>query len=906
MRKFEPEASSTSLRQNSCESLWRPQGWDWWGLLAVGSLPLLLAIPRIVGLLHDNPILYVGAVAEHFRGGFLPGPPAIDPNSGFTTQALGRLAASDWLRGTVPWWNPYSGVGLPLAAEYQSGAFFPLVLLLKLDGGILWLQLVLQIIAGWGCNALLRQIGLTKYAALVGGMLFSLNGTFAWLLLGPAQPVPFLPWMLLGIERAWAKAQLELPGGWRLMSVALALMLLAGFPETAYISGLFALAWALLRWVQCDSGHHRLAMTWRLAVGGLVGVALAAPQILAFFEALPLSILGGHGGAFAHAALPRPALISSLLAPYAFGPIFAFVRDWHRLNAIWGNVGGYVDVLLIVLSAYGFWSRRSALSMLLVVWIALALAKTFGLQPFLDWWNLVPGVSESAFYRYAPPTWELAFVILASFGINALVVDNSWRRGRFLFAALVFAACAGAGVAYGIGLWPHIRPSGNLRGWALASAAWAMSMGGIALLLLAWPRMRWRAVAVGSLLVANAAVLFAIPTLSSPRHGEIDTPAIAFLQDNLGLQRFFTMGPIRPNYGAYFGIASINHTYLPVSRRWVDWVRTHLDSAAHPINFMADVRRDANAPSAALELRRNIHAYEWVGVKYVVARKGDNPFLAHHSTAVRSSGQRPLPLLPGQEARGRIPAQTISEELLVDRIGIVQGNYRGTATGSIKVTLCSAGQCASGKADLAKSDDNAAFWIPLDRPLRLKAGMAANYRITHEGGTTPEALWTYPLDRPGLSQELHGPAGPVRGMGLKISLGESKPDPTPPQVYSDNLMTIYELPDPKPYFETIGRGCSVNVKSRTNAIVDCEKPSRLVRREMVFPGWKASINGRAAVISEHEGLFQQLDLAAGRNEVEFDYAPPHVIWAWVATWISLGMLLVSLLAGVVIPKRKAR
>src|SRR5258708_28759224 len=131
--------------------------------------------------------------------------------------------------------------------------------------------------------------------------------------------------------------------------------------------------------------------------------------------------------------------------------------------------------------------------------------------------------------------------------------------------------------------------------------------------------------ALATLVVGEAALFFAIRTLTSARGGSIDMPAIAFLRETLGLQRFYTLGPIAPNYGAYFGIASINHNYLPVASRWADFFKAHLDTGNdNPVVFNGP--RFEGDTNATLQLRAHLAAYEWVGVKYVVAPGANNPF----------------------------------------------------------------------------------------------------------------------------------------------------------------------------------------------------------------------------------------------------------------------------------------
>ena len=150
----------------------------------------------------------------------------------------------------------------------------------------------------------------------------------------------FFAWMLLGIERARAKSIQRTIGGWRLFGAALALSLLAGFPETAYISGLFVLCWAILRFAQTNMGHD-----WHsLGVLRLAGHRhrVAAPQLLAFFAYLPHAWLGSHGGDFAHVGLHPSAAIPSLVAPYALDqcmPTGGIARHRFDVGQHWGLHG---------------------------------------------------------------------------------------------------------------------------------------------------------------------------------------------------------------------------------------------------------------------------------------------------------------------------------------------------------------------------------------------------------------------------------------------------------------------------------------------------------------------------------------------------------------------------------------
>ncbi|HUP98553.1 MAG TPA: hypothetical protein VM073_11450 [Usitatibacter sp.] len=716
--------------------LWRFDRHDRGVLILLVVLPLLIAAPQLLGYFKAEPVLYLGEMSRDFVRGVARGVPYIDPNNGLSTQALGALAAWQWLQGVVPWWNPYTGIGLPLGAEYQAGIFFPPTMLLLLDNGMVWYQVVLEVLAGLGTYGLLRQLGLGRTAATCGAIVYAFNGTLAWFAHAPAAPVPFLPWMLWGIERARVCAAAQRPSGWRLLAAGMAFSLLAPFPETAYLSGLFALGWALVRGFTLPraawAGYAR-----RIAAGGLVGIAIALPQVVPFLQFLPLAEIGDHGDRFAHEALGPLSILPTLVTPYFFGPIFASVEGRPWLYGLWGGMGGYTTLALVAAAAYGFMARRNSLAWFLLAWVLLAVGRSFGFPGLSHLWNLVPAVSITAFYRYATPAWTLALVILAAYGVEALASTPAARPAARRAALAVVAAGVAAIAWISMPLWGEIFGSVRLRTWGVGSSVLAV---GVALAVL---RRLWRpgprsATALAVILAVEASVMFAIPTLSNPRGGTPDLEAVRFLRENLGLQRFYTVGPIQANYGAFYRVASINYNYLPNSRQWYLWVRTNLDPRAHSVVFNG-VR--SGQPTATEVLRRNRQMYEQVGVKYVVAYAGGDPL-------------------------------------------------EGTAK----------------------------------------------------------------------------------------------------RVYSSSVMDIYELPDAKPYFEAPAGGCMLTEAVREGVVAECAAPVRLIRRELFFPGWSATVNGQDTTVREALDLYQSVDLPAGRSIVRFRYAPPHIEWSYLASALALAAL----------------
>jgi hypothetical protein len=399
-------------------------------------LPLLTHAPELLGVVSSNPVFYVSGLTNPPAPTLAWGLPGwIDPNVGFNVQAIGGLAARQWLAGHVPWWNPFTGVGMPLAAQAQNTAMFlPFVLLLRWFDGVLYLKIVMQMLAGFATWGLLRQMGRSLLAACVGGALFALGGTLVWFAHASIMPIAFLPVLLFGIERASRAARAARLGGWGFVTVGIAWSLLAGFPETAYLDGMLALAWAVLRVAQAGSARWRLA--GKILIGGVAGVLIAAPLIVPLAELLPLAGAGVH--AWVSHVAARPFVFALYLVPYLYGPIDGFG------SADWGYVGGYVGLPAVLLAVVALTRRRpdGGLRFLLAAWVVVTLLKVADAPLVTDAVNLVPGIAQTMVMRLAQPSWQMACAVLAAMAIDDWrVAELGWRRPAAA-AAVVVAALA--------------------------------------------------------------------------------------------------------------------------------------------------------------------------------------------------------------------------------------------------------------------------------------------------------------------------------------------------------------------------------------------------------------------------------------------------------------------------------
>jgi hypothetical protein len=578
-------------------------------LAAILAAVLVANAPALLHLVTTDPLV-LNAALTPTTSGWLPGLPYIDGNAGFTMQALGHLAVLDWLHGHVPWWNPFEGVGAPLAGEMQSGAFFPLTLLLALHQGTLWLRLVVEAVAGWSTYFLVRGLGVGRPFATAAGVAFGLCGTFAWLNDAPMRPVALLPLCLIGVERAIHAARDGRRGGWSLLAVALALSILAGFPETTFIDGLFVAWWAVLRLAGPGRAVWRAAVA-RLAGGVVVGVGLAAPLLVAFADYLPYAYVGSHSGGFADTSLPSTGL-AQLVLPYSLGPIFGFQSPpggTDTISLVWGSVGGFLSVTVIAAGLVGLLGARWRLLRLgLGAWVALSLLRTFGFPPVVHLMAHLPGLRLTAYYRYSDPTWELAVVVLAGLGLDDIARHVTRRRAVVIAAGVTGALAAWAAAT----AWPlmthaigaggthpghrHLYPLLNLVGAVLALVL--LAAGGLMAGRPGRPaplgpahrsgrervtraRRRGRLVMAGAVAVESV-ILLGFTYLSAPPPTVLQTGSVAWLQAHLGPYRFLTLGPIQPNYGSYFGIAQANINDLPVPKAMNSEIAARLDPNAIP------------------------------------------------------------------------------------------------------------------------------------------------------------------------------------------------------------------------------------------------------------------------------------------------------------------------------------
>ena len=535
------------------------------------------------------------------------GLPTIDPSVGFITQPLGHVAAMDLVHGHLPWWNYFEWMGQPLAGEMQSAALFPLVLLFILPAGLLFFHVTLEVIAGLSTYLLLRRLGVSATLATLGGLVFAVNGTFAWIGNAVVNPIAFLPMLLLGVEVVVGRDGPARRAGWTLVAVALAMSIYSGFPEVAYLDTLLAAGWALTRVVGLERARRRDAVT-RLLLGTGVGVAISLPILVAFGDFAKVANLGQHATSnttFATTTTPLRSL-ALLVNPYLGGALFG--GPTSTPSGLLGYVTASIAVFAIV-GAVG--ARLRPLRLFLVGWLVAVLAGVLNILEVRRAWNFIPFMKQLAFTRYIWPTMEMAAVVLAILGLGDLI-DLATSRRRAGWAAVVVAVLALAGLVI-------VTPWGGHSSGTHRVAATVMILVPFTALVVLGAGLRFAGgrafsrLAV-SVIALESLVYFAVPTYRSPTSVAVHTTSIGFLQQHLGTGRFISLGVLSPNWGSQYSINEINAIDLPLPARFSDYVQSTLDpSTTNPRIF--------NLPFTVAnenDVAAHIAAFESLGVAYIL------------------------------------------------------------------------------------------------------------------------------------------------------------------------------------------------------------------------------------------------------------------------------------------------
>ena len=320
-------------------------------------------------------------------------------------------------QGRFPLWNPHSFAGVPFFANPQTALLFPLTTLAYVFPAPLALGLIpiLKLAAAGGAMYwFLRIVSIGPPAASLAAVTFMLNGSLAaWLQWSNSTPGVVLPLLFALTERLRQYA-----GGRAIawLAAAVAIDVLAGYPQGTALGLVSVTAWAILRARGAPGGAPWFVGRYAGAVA--LGLGLAAVQLVPFLEYLQESSV------FASRELWMPALslparsAITFLMPYYYGsPITRdFWGPWNfNETAVSVGLVPWVVLPLAVAAA-----RRDARARFFLVMAATGAAILYEVPGADAVRSVLPGLSLVIGQRFAPLV-VFALAAASAFGLQALL-----------------------------------------------------------------------------------------------------------------------------------------------------------------------------------------------------------------------------------------------------------------------------------------------------------------------------------------------------------------------------------------------------------------------------------------------------------------------------------------------------
>jgi Bacterial membrane protein YfhO len=753
-------------------------------------LPLAPSVTTQAGF----PFGYSGTISD--------GPSAIDPAGSLNVSYLFDIyALAAFKEGTLPFWNPYQGLGQPHLANGLSAVLYPLNLLFFLVPHTWWdiVYLVNWLLAAFFVTEYLRLIGASRGGILVGGVAVLGSGFFQYYLAmrEVVAVAAWFPLLLYALERTARDPE------WRhrhwVLALAVACCLTAGQPESSFValslSGVYALV------TVAALGESR----WRFAVGcvsgTIVGLMVSAPFWLNFSDYAFKAYSNHPAGTDVGRIALHWSASAAYLFPLVFGrmhsiPFGLQVPGWH-----WDFSPGWMPVAVGLLALVGVVAaiRERQRPIALTAGMGLLIAgKIWGL-PGATILSHLPLFERVIYPRYAAFVVAICAAVLAGVGFDRLQTMDLRRAARItamwigILAALygctrvwmlpIFASSevrlySILGLAWAaivpIGLlWVKSRNSGHnlaiaagaamllqlaayMPGYASDEYQW-LSVSALALwcLVLVW--MSWPQLSVAPL-TTTCAMLCGIATLGIvaprlatfglPQRYDVLTvpPYVKELRQRqqLGERVYAVDGNPQPNFGAGLRVHSLNTLEILAPQETAEFITTYLDRSAHPLWLSgATGGRQQGGRPAVSELADNHRYFDLSGVRYVTSTRSIEVPTVYDTARIISAAPVVRPLTEPVESWFNVPVSDVyTIEVLLSTYG--HGN-----PGTARLTLLDSNRTVLGEStipgELVRDNSYTPFHFSGVRPGQ---GARVGLRLSFESVAIGSMLggWAYPTD----------------------------------------------------------------------------------------------------------------------------------------------------------------
>lgn len=343
-----------------------------------------------------------------------------------------RTLISDALNnGELPLWTPYINLGYPLHADFQSGAWNPIVWILSLTTRYpLWamhLELMIYLsIAVYGMYKLSVSRGASCWIAIVCGLSFEFSGFMldSTQFFTAVSSACWVPLIFLHFNKMLHNGTMKNAA---LLALNLSLLILCGYPAF-FIITIYLLLFYLIyfAWTKRKTKYIYGAIFLRIGLAVFLFLAFCLPAIISFYQHLPFISRGeGQLLSVVQENSMNPATLVSFLFPFSSQAHNLFLGSEPLMRTIY--MGILPVCLFVVLLVNGALKNTKNLLLLAasITMLLLAFGKYFFLRELA--YHFLPGMN---LFRH-PGLFRLFFIFFFLFLIAGAFRMNELNM-RFL------------------------------------------------------------------------------------------------------------------------------------------------------------------------------------------------------------------------------------------------------------------------------------------------------------------------------------------------------------------------------------------------------------------------------------------------------------------------------------------
>lgn len=387
----------------------------------------------VVVLLFIGIILYYKPLSGSYT---FSGPDTLAPSA--LNTALGQVHRET---GEWPLWTPWIFSGMPSIHSFTgiSRLYLPNLLsrmISTIGLPVFWIFFLHILFAGLGSYLLLRRIGASFYAGLLGGTGFMLMPYINTMVVhghgSQMMTLVYLPWIIWALLKLYDKPTF---GSGALLALLTGLQLQRGHAQIAYYNlmllGLCFIVLAVVSWRDPErSMTQRMRFMLLFLASMVIAVGLAMALFLPVMNYTPYSIRGARGGGgagFEYATQWSFSLGETLtfLMPSFYG--FGGVTYWGDMP--FTDYPNYMGIIILALAIWAVVKRRDWFVWTLAVAGILAWMLSLGNHFFLYkvFYNVMPYFNKFRVPSMILIVTQFSTVILAGLGLDSLV---AWLTDR--------------------------------------------------------------------------------------------------------------------------------------------------------------------------------------------------------------------------------------------------------------------------------------------------------------------------------------------------------------------------------------------------------------------------------------------------------------------------------------------